>query len=131
MSVAAIEAERLRDQLGSLSSLQQCATPEFAIAFQKAVSAVVSVPWSLVVTEDLRFPETRGSRNATTRFLQWYTKPIYRLSGSDQLSLKSFLEVASFKKQPDALFRPDILRRIFKDRLRNRIRGEPHPRELR
>lgn len=83
---------------------------DFAKKFQKKLSQVISLPWVLGTSEDLRWPTTIGKRpNWITRFIQSHAQKVLLLGPNSSLATKSFLQMMHMIKSPLIIFHPLIL----------------------
>jgi 2-polyprenyl-6-methoxyphenol hydroxylase-like FAD-dependent oxidoreductase len=83
---------------------------DFAKKFQRKLSHVISLPWVLGTSEDLRWPTTIGRRpNWITRFIQYHAQKVLLLGPNSTLATKSFLQMMHMIKSPLIIFHPLIL----------------------
>jgi 2-polyprenyl-6-methoxyphenol hydroxylase-like FAD-dependent oxidoreductase len=106
MTLAALEAEALRE----------CLTKQrhrLAPAFFPAASALIDVPWDIVVGNDLRNPRVEARRDLRHRLVNWYFDRVKRRLPLDLVVSTAFLSVSNMKAHPSTLLSPHILRRVF------------------
>jgi 2-polyprenyl-6-methoxyphenol hydroxylase-like FAD-dependent oxidoreductase len=85
----------------------------FSRRFQAHLAKLIDVPWLLTTSEDTRNPNVTGDRPFWMPLLQWYTARIHRLTWSDELVAKRFLQIMHLTERPTALFAPRILLRAL------------------
>jgi len=119
MTVACLEAAALRACLARGSQA-------IGLRFFRAAAQVVDTPWQIAVGSDLQHPKVAGKRTAPTRFVNWYVGKLYRAAEHDEVLAKSFLEVANLMNKPEALLRPQIMRRVWAGGRRRGYR-QPEP----
>jgi 2-polyprenyl-6-methoxyphenol hydroxylase-like FAD-dependent oxidoreductase len=109
MSVAALEALRLRDMLarGALD----------ARAFFKAAHRIEDVAWKISTGGDLRYPEVDGRRTRGQQFMNAYLDRLAIAAHDDPVLAAQFMRVAGFIDRPEAFFKPGIVRRVLRRRL--------------
>ena len=107
MSVAAVEAIRLRDQL---------ARRPFARAFFRAIRPVVDTPWQIVTGGDLAFPGVVGRRTPMTRFIGGYLARLHAAAEHDGVLSSAFIRVANLLAAPPSLLHPRIALRVLRGR---------------
>jgi 2-polyprenyl-6-methoxyphenol hydroxylase-like FAD-dependent oxidoreductase len=112
MSVSALEAEVLAAEvaLGTDGDL--------ARRFFRRAAAVVDIPWSISVGNDLRMPETVGPRNAGVSFINWYMSRLHRAAHSDPAVAMAFFRVANLLAPPPSVMAPRVAWRVLKGNLR-------------
>jgi 2-polyprenyl-6-methoxyphenol hydroxylase-like FAD-dependent oxidoreductase len=104
MTVSSLEAVALDQSLRSSGEIEQ--------RFQKEIAKIVNVPWTLVTTEDFRYPQTQGKKPFGLSFLQWYVGRVHERAGDDVVA-QAFYQVMNMLKPPQSLFHPKILRRVL------------------
>jgi 2-polyprenyl-6-methoxyphenol hydroxylase-like FAD-dependent oxidoreductase len=114
MSAAAQEAHLLEQMLHTEGRQGNTALTGFAPRFHRAMARVVSVPWSLAISEDCRYPQVVGQRPWGMALQQWYVAQIFTLSAIYPDVYGSFLEVMNLLKRPRTLFAPSILCQVLK-----------------
>jgi 2-polyprenyl-6-methoxyphenol hydroxylase-like FAD-dependent oxidoreductase len=110
MSVAALEAEAL------MACLSQ-GEARMAERFFKRAAAIIDIPWSTAVGNDLRFPEIAGPRTAMTRFINWYLGKLHHAAHHDAEVSLAFLRVANLQAPPPSILRPAIVWRVLRSNL--------------
>jgi 2-polyprenyl-6-methoxyphenol hydroxylase-like FAD-dependent oxidoreductase len=114
MSVAALEAEVLAAEAA------QGSDADLAQRFFRRAAAVVDIPWSISVGNDLRMPETVGPRNAGVAFINWYMGKLHRAAHSDPVVAMSFYRVANLLAPPPSVMAPGVAWRVLKGNLRRK-----------
>ena len=98
----------------------------FSLRFQKKLAKVNSAPWLLATSEDFRVRcVTGGTPHRTTRFMQRYVDHVVALSTENADVRNRLLRVFNLLKDPQTLFHPRIVVRVFRRVLKEWIRGLP------
>jgi 2-polyprenyl-6-methoxyphenol hydroxylase-like FAD-dependent oxidoreductase len=118
MSVAALEA-------AALDACLRQGDEELAARFFKRASAIIDMPWSTAVGNDLRLLEIEGPRSAMTRFVNWYVGKLHRAAHHDPLLSVAFLKVINLMEPPPSLMRPALMWRVLRGNLRRRAGRSP------
>ncbi|MDJ0840608.1 MAG: FAD-dependent monooxygenase [Acidobacteriota bacterium] len=121
MSVAAKEARLLKkclEQSRGLDGLPR--------TFYRGVKPIVAVPWLLVSSEAMRFPQLRAYRPFYMPVLQWYTQQVFKASGTDAGVYSDFLQLLNLESGPEVLFKPRVIRGVLKAAFKQ-IPSEPAP----
>ncbi|GIW52794.1 MAG: FAD-binding monooxygenase [Gemmatimonadales bacterium] len=107
MSVAAMEALDLQHELrrGSEGLWRRF--------FHRAARSI-DIPWQIVVSGDLRFPEAEGKRTQAIRFINAYMARLHQAAHRDPAVAKAFNGVASLLAPPQSLMRPGIVWRVLR-----------------
>jgi 2-polyprenyl-6-methoxyphenol hydroxylase-like FAD-dependent oxidoreductase len=117
MSVASMESLTLDTCLRD--HLKSHAAGDFkglATTFQKKIAAAIAMPWQLASGEDLRWvPDHKPT--LPERFMQWYVQQVLQATLSNQAVTEVFYRVQNMMDTPMALFRPDVMARVFITRL--------------
>jgi 2-polyprenyl-6-methoxyphenol hydroxylase-like FAD-dependent oxidoreductase len=104
MTTGALQAqtldECLRQGLGGVSR-----------RYRQQVGKLLTVPWSMATSGDLRFPEVEGKRPPASGLTNWYGDQVQRLANHDDEALRTFVRVMHMLESPAALFSP---RMVFK-----------------
>ncbi|QXD15653.1 hypothetical protein GQ464_001525 [Rhodocaloribacter litoris] len=105
MSVAAMEARDLQDELrrGNEALWRR---------FFRRVARSIDMPWQIVVSGDLRFPEAEGKRTPAIRFINAYMARLHQAAHRDPVVARAFNEVAGLVAPPQSLMRPGIVWRV-------------------
>jgi hypothetical protein len=82
--------------------------------FFRRAARSIDIPWQIVVSGDLRFPEAEGQRTASIRFINAYMERLHRATHRDPVVAKSFNDVASLLAPPQSLMRPGIVWRVLR-----------------
>jgi len=107
MSVAAMEALDLQQEL-------RRGTQGLWRRFFRRAARSIDMPWQIVVSGDLRFPEVEGRRTASVRFINAYMERLHRSAHRDPVVARAFNEVAGLVAPPQSLMRPGILWRVLR-----------------
>ncbi len=107
MSVAAMEALDLQHEL------RRGAEGLWRRFFRRAARSI-DIPWQIVVSSDLRFPEAEGKRTPAIRFINAYMARLHKAAHHDPVVAKAFNEVASLLAPPQSLMRPSIVWRVLR-----------------
>ncbi len=113
MSVAAMEALDLQYELrlGSEGLWRR---------FFRRAARSIDMPWQIVVSGDLRFPESEGRRTPAIRFINAYMARLHRAAHRDPVVARAFNDVAGLLAPPQSLMRPGIMWRVLRENLRHR-----------
>ncbi len=110
MSCAALQAMELRKVLTR-------GTGNLAHRFFAKAAKVVDTPWSLVVANDLRMPETKGPRNVAKSLINWYISKLHRAAHRDPAATEAFLRVSNLLAPPPSVLHPSIVMRVLRGNL--------------
>ena len=110
MSVAAMEALDLQHELRS-------GTEGLWRRFFRRAAKSIDIPWQIVVSGDLRFPEVEGKRVPAIRFINAYMARLHRAAHRDAVIARAFNDVAGLMVPPRSLIRPRILWRVLRGNL--------------
>ncbi|GIW91790.1 MAG: FAD-binding monooxygenase [Pirellulaceae bacterium] len=107
MSVAAMEALDLQHELrrGDVGLWRR---------FFRRAARSIDIPWQIVVSSDLRFPEAEGKRTPRIRVINAYMARLHRAAHRDPVVAKAFNDVANLLAPPQSLMRPTILWRVLR-----------------
>lgn len=111
MTVAAAEAAVLRDCL-------RRGTARLAPRFFRRAAALIDIPWSIAVGNDLRFPQVEGARPLQLRLVNRYVSRLHIAAQHDPAIGRTFLRVANLLARPGRLLAPDIALRVLLGNLR-------------
>src|SRR5262249_4079143 len=100
MSVSAMEA---RDLGGYLDGDPQARTPR---PFLRRMARIVTAPWLLATSEDLRYPRLSDQRPFWMPLLQGYTRRLFGLSAASVPDYDRLLRVLHLVAGPELLFHP-------------------------
>lgn len=118
MSVAALESVALAEVLAEGGA-------DLARRFFARAAKVVDIPWSIAVGNDLRMPETVGSRSAGVRFINWYMSKLHKAAHTDNEVALAFHKVANLLAPPPSVLHPRIAARVLMGNLRTPARRKP------
>ena len=109
MTAAAMGAKTLDEMLRNDKNKK-----DITRKFQKRLANVVSLPWILGTSEDLRWSTTVGKRpDAITRMVQSYAQKVLLLSPKSTLAAKSFQQMMHMIRSPTVIFHPVILLQLI------------------
>ncbi|WP_067815057.1 FAD-dependent oxidoreductase [Actinomadura kijaniata] len=114
MSVAAIEAMALREQLRR----EPRPSPR---PFLAQVARIVDAPWEISAGGDLDFPGVEGPRTVKVRMGNAYMARLQYAATKDAAVTDGFMRVAGLIDPPTALMRPSMVARV----LRHAVRRPP------
>ncbi|GAA1563927.1 FAD-binding monooxygenase [Actinomadura kijaniata] len=117
MSVAAIEAMALRDQLRR----EPRPSPR---PFLAQVARVVDAPWEISAGGDLDFPGVEGPRTVKVRMGNAYMARLQYAATKDAAVTDGFMRVAGLIDPPTALMRPSMVARVLRHAVRRPPAGE-------
>ncbi|MGR6975156.1 FAD-dependent oxidoreductase [Streptomyces cynarae] len=104
MTVAALEALVLREHLSRGE-----VDPK---AFLADIAQVIEVPWQFSAGADLGYPEVEGERTPEWEASGAFMAALHAAAVVDGEVTATFMRVAGLVDTPDALMRPDMLRRV-------------------
>ena len=114
MSVAALEAIALREQLSS-------GTANLAFRFFKKAAKIIDNPWNMAAGNDLRMPETIGPRALSVKVINWYISKLHKCAQESPVVSRAFMRVAQLLESPGSLLTPSMILRVLFADLRRRI----------
>src|SRR5215469_4159439 len=86
--------------------------------FQRRLAKIISAPWMLATSEDLRYLGTVGEpASKSTRQLHKYMDYVLRSTTRSVPVRKRFLEVQGMLKGPGVIFHPSVVMRVAKQAL--------------
>ncbi|MFP4635771.1 MAG: NAD(P)/FAD-dependent oxidoreductase, partial [Nitriliruptoraceae bacterium] len=109
MSVAALEAERLRELLGD-------GGPPGARTWFRAVAGIVKGPWEMATGADLALPQVEGRRPVATRLVNAYLARYQAAAAYDPVLAERFIRVVNLLDGPQSLLHPANVRRTYRHR---------------
>lgn len=120
MSVATLEALALESCLDEPEGLTWIGRRFFARAAQ-----VVDTPWTMAAGGDFAFAGVTGQRPAGTSFVNWYLDHVHDAASTNHEVCRAFFRVANLLAPPSSLFKPAVVARVVRTRLRDTpIAGE-------
>jgi 2-polyprenyl-6-methoxyphenol hydroxylase-like FAD-dependent oxidoreductase len=114
MTTGAMQAELLGECLRELDARRTPSLEALTCNFRERVARVVDQPWQLATSEDLRFPQTPGSRSLQLRFMHWYTARLNRAAGKSALITERFHRVTHLLAPRSTLFGGDVLAELLR-----------------
>jgi 2-polyprenyl-6-methoxyphenol hydroxylase-like FAD-dependent oxidoreductase len=114
MSVATLEALELQDCLDEQEGLTWIGRRFFARA-----ARVVDTPWTMAAGGDFAFSGVTGRRPAGTSLVNWYLDHVHDAASTNQEVCRAFFRVANLLEPPSSLFKPSIVARVIRTRLRD------------
>lgn len=121
VTVAACEAVLLRD------ALRRGLRPGDERRLVRRFSRAAALPWSIATSEDRRYPASAGNASPVQAALGHWARQVDKLAtGGDPLAGEVLGRVYHLMGSPLALFRPGLVVRVLRARLRGR--GAPQPR---
>ncbi len=110
MTVAALGALTLDRCLSQVNAKTAEALTGFSPNYYNQLAQMLSVPWLMATSEDLRWSTTVGSKpNWQTRLMYQYLDRVVQAALVRSHIYRAFWEVAHMVKSPRALFHPQIL----------------------
>jgi 2-polyprenyl-6-methoxyphenol hydroxylase-like FAD-dependent oxidoreductase len=82
-------------------------------AFHKKAAKIIAPIWNMVITEDFRYPATKGKKPFGLSVQQWYAKNIFLLSSQNQEVYDSFVKVMNLVRPITSLMKPSILKVVL------------------
>jgi 2-polyprenyl-6-methoxyphenol hydroxylase-like FAD-dependent oxidoreductase len=112
MTSAAMQAEAMRSVLADDRALT-------GRRYFQAIAKAVTPPWQISAGGDLAFPEVTGRRTVSVRMINGYLPRVHAAAAHDVELAAAFIRVGSLVDRPEALLRPDVVRRVFTPRRRS------------
>jgi 2-polyprenyl-6-methoxyphenol hydroxylase-like FAD-dependent oxidoreductase len=112
MSVAALQAEALRDSLAG-------GDRDLARRFFRAAAKPVDAAWQQVVSADLVLPQVQGPRPLPVRVINAYVNLALIAAERDPAVAEQFIRVTALQDPPKRLFRPSTALRVLLGNLRH------------
>jgi flavin-dependent dehydrogenase len=81
--------------------------------FHKKAAEIISPIWNMVITEDFRYPATKGKKPFGLFVQQWYAKNIFLLSSQNQEVYDSFVKVMNLVRPIPSLMKPNIIKSVL------------------
>jgi 2-polyprenyl-6-methoxyphenol hydroxylase-like FAD-dependent oxidoreductase len=103
MSVAAMQAEALTQLRPGMSTRR----------WQRKLSRMTMLPFSMTANEAHRMAETTGWQPPLARFQRWYTARVFEASSVDVVVYRRLAEVMHFLAPSASLFSPRIMARLL------------------
>ncbi|MFS0704936.1 NAD(P)/FAD-dependent oxidoreductase [Cellulomonas sp. 179-A 9B4 NHS] len=123
VAVAALEALALRDA----ARRDDLTTPRGARRFLRRAVRVGALPWAIATGEDLRLPTSEGRVPRTTALAGVWTGQLARLgTHGDTVAHTALARVYHLMASPLSVYRPSLVARVLRARLRGY--GPPVPR---
>jgi hypothetical protein len=117
MSVAALQAEALRDSLAG-------GDRDLARRFFRAAARPVGMAWQLTVGADLALPQVTGLRSLPVRVINAYVNRVLIAAERDPAVAEQFMRVVALQSPSMGVFRPSTVLRVLLDNLRrSRVPG--------
>ncbi|MEV5881279.1 FAD-dependent monooxygenase [Streptomyces sp. NPDC052020] len=106
MSVAALGARVLARELGRTGP----AAPGLARRVQRGAARPVGAAWAMAVSQDVRYPGTRGGRPGVAEHVVGaYTRRLTRAATGGYAAAAALWDVTSLRTSPARLLRPDTM----------------------
>ena len=112
MSVAALQAEALRDSLAD-------GDRDLARRFFRAAAKPVGMAWQLTVGADLALPQVKGPRPIPVRVINAYVNRVLTAAERNRAIAEQFLRVIALQDPPKRVFRPSTALRVLLGNLRH------------
>jgi 2-polyprenyl-6-methoxyphenol hydroxylase-like FAD-dependent oxidoreductase len=101
-------------QLDRTLSEQPKALYGIAKAYFRRIAKIIDIPWQTAVSEDFRFPETKGKKAPGTDWINAYVARINRATHYDPVVGATLLKTMNMTAPPTSLFRPGIIWRVLR-----------------
>jgi hypothetical protein len=125
ITVAACEALLLRDVLAGEPA------PGYARRLHKQFAKVLSLPWSIATSEDLRYPTSTGKQSPPQAILGRWTRELGRLASHGDLRAQAVMHrVYHLMGSPALLFQPQLIAAAVRARRRGYGPACPRPASL-
>jgi 2-polyprenyl-6-methoxyphenol hydroxylase-like FAD-dependent oxidoreductase len=106
MTVVSLAAKMLGEAVARARTTPGGLHRGLARGYQKELSKLVGLCWSLTTTMDLAHPETRGKRLPGLKAVQWTLQNMVDLTSLDARSCHAFYEVLHMRKGAEGLLQP-------------------------
>ncbi|MEO7331293.1 MAG: hypothetical protein ABI193_22140, partial [Minicystis sp.] len=81
--------------------------------FQARVARETDVPWSMALSEDLRYPEIEADRPAGYALMKWYLGKVHLATARDREVALHFLRAMHMMEPPTRLLQPALVARVL------------------
>lgn len=112
MTVAAMEAELLREELGRLSAGEPLDT--IIKNYWTKLPKLTNDPWDMAIIEAFRHPGIKGTRPIGIGLKQWLTRKIYKTSANDHSVYLQLAQVMNLTRPSSIFFLPSTLWKLFR-----------------
>jgi len=112
MTVAAMEAELLRKELGRLST--GAALDTAVRSYWAKLPKLTNGPWEMALIEAYRHPGIKGKRPIGIGMKQWLTQKIYKTSAHDHSVYLQLAQVMNLTRSSSLFFRPSTMWKLFR-----------------
>lgn len=127
MTVSAMQAQLLGEELEAMIAAMSEGPRGGAAtrALQRKLAAQAQVPWDMVQSEDLRFPEIEGPRGWRLKVQQKMGSMVVDAAAIDPVVCKKWLDVLNLMVPPQQLMDPRIQARVLAATARLRLLRPP------
>ncbi|WP_375765590.1 FAD-dependent oxidoreductase [Archangium gephyra] len=84
--------------------------------YRRQVGQLLSTPWTMATSGDLRFPQVEGKRPPGYALTNWYGDRFQQLATHDLEALRTFMRVMHMVESPAALGSPRMLLKVLTTR---------------
>ena len=106
MSVAAMEAKALDDCLAK-------GMKNISRRFFRKASNIIDMPWTIVTSEDYRFPQVDSPRPLGFSLVSRYLDRVHAVASFDPVVCQRFFMVANLLARPSSLMMPNVVWRVL------------------
>lgn len=111
MSVAALEADLLADELKNIQGIEDLNV--LHSRFYKKAIKLTNDPWNMATTESFRHPDILGKRPISIKVMQWFTKKIYQASANQEDVYLLLAQVMNLIQPSSVFFNRKYFRKSF------------------
>ncbi len=109
MTVCSLSARLLGDIVAAQARSSPGSMKGLSRRFQHKLARLISIPWMMGTTMDLKFPQAEGQRFMGLGLLHWGFGTLIDLTSVSTLACRQFYEVMHMRRGMEALLRPDLL----------------------
>ncbi|MDY7228508.1 NAD(P)/FAD-dependent oxidoreductase [Hyalangium rubrum] len=109
MTVCSLSAQLLGQTLVEHKRASPGTMQGLSRRFQRKLSQLLSIPWMMGTTMDLKYPQAQGQRFPGLGLLHWAFGTLIDLTSVSTLACRQFYEVMHMRRGMAALLRPDLL----------------------
>ncbi|WP_373691717.1 FAD-dependent monooxygenase [Hyalangium versicolor] len=109
MTVCSLSAKLLGDTVGRQAEVSPGSLKGLARDFQNKLARLLSIPWRMGTTMDLKYPQAEGQRYPGLGLLHWGFGTLIDFTSVNTLACRQFYEVMHMRRGMEAFLRPDLL----------------------
>jgi hypothetical protein len=109
MTICSLSAQLLGETLAAQAGSSPGSLQGLSWRFQQKLSQLLSIPWMMGTTMDLKYPQAQGQRFLGMGLLHWGFGTLIDFTSVSTLACRQFYEVMHMRRGMAALMRPDLL----------------------